>query len=774
MPPPSSGLPRSLLPAPGSRHLAFLTSVLRPLTSSFFLLISSFCIQHSAFSSPPPWWTSRGVLDPNATPDDYAPVNAGQLKNMAKALYDEIEFRVPGGPSPAIYSHMEALAATPDDYVVINIGQLKNVVKPFYDFLAPFGGPAVPWPAPGPTTDDYAPANLGQLKNVFAQLDPASLLASPAMMQDTDGDGLTGAEEAALGLDSNVRDNVALSGDTPFWMSSLAGKSVSYPWGADIGENLKSKNYPEDWGWTHEYWSDDFYVPYYGATWSANWAFIDPPSASVSKSTWAKRVQSGRINSVYASRYIEFFETRDENGLIDTVEMKKIVSLYTKTGTEVDGEYYSNRYELPVPGTPGLSHLSEITCLIQPLGGLSREHQLDPGGFYELGSSFAFGVAPTDPFGYGSYLDVSQLYHLEVEAPTGASPEIWWSNYYGLKIQQVDTNQPLGARPIMAEFLVLSSDVPGVYTLRLTASLSGGTPVLLDRCRITFLKVELEQIDDNSPLGPKNRMCSNAQNKYKDVEYKTHIQPEEFLTVRATITGTAGVKFDDGTTSKTGIADGSILTLKVPDDATGTWKLTAECEQFTDFKDQEEELAFRFIKDDPIYGARVISESAQVPPNSILEDNSANGHYDFETKSRIQGQEAMITTRIHGTFGVKTAPSGLYAGQVSGTLRVSLTANLWKDEDCVSYMHFKVVDKDGKTWKWYIIAGGEKEGAALFMSGAMDWTINPTAAPPNLPWGGDSAHSCAQSTTPTLFWRSSGVKTEPLVVEIKDFEIADP
>ncbi len=228
MPPPSSPrtpvAPCSPPPAPSSqprsRLFAFLTSALRPLPSIpprpqhssrlpspvprlllLLLLLSSFILQPSSFSTPPPWWTTRGVLDPNATPDDYAPANAGQLKNMAKALYDEIEFRVPGGPSPALYSHMEALVPGPDDYVVINLGQLKHVMKPFYDFLAPFGGPAVPWPAPGPATDDYAPANLGQLKNVFAQLDPASLLAAPAMADDSDGDGLTNAEEIVVGTD---------------------------------------------------------------------------------------------------------------------------------------------------------------------------------------------------------------------------------------------------------------------------------------------------------------------------------------------------------------------------------------------------------------------------------------------------------------------------------------------------------------------------------------------------------------------------------------------
>ncbi|MFO1490029.1 MAG: hypothetical protein U1F87_03740 [Kiritimatiellia bacterium] len=46
---------------------------------------------------------------------------------MAKALYEEIEFRVPNGPSPALSSHLSDLLAATNHYAVINLGQLKRL-----------------------------------------------------------------------------------------------------------------------------------------------------------------------------------------------------------------------------------------------------------------------------------------------------------------------------------------------------------------------------------------------------------------------------------------------------------------------------------------------------------------------------------------------------------------------------------------------------------------------------------------------------------------------
>ncbi|MFO1529311.1 MAG: hypothetical protein U1F77_06100 [Kiritimatiellia bacterium] len=185
------------MPNPSPRHLAFLTSDLRPLTSSSLLFLFACLLSFiPASATPPAWWSTRGVITTNAVPNDFAPVNAGQLQNMARALYEEIEFRVPNGPSPALFSHLSDLLAATNHYAVINLGQLKHTVKPFYDFLAPFGGPAVPWPAPGLTANDFAPANLGQLKNVFA-LDIAAIMSAPAASGDPDGDGLVGSEDPA-------------------------------------------------------------------------------------------------------------------------------------------------------------------------------------------------------------------------------------------------------------------------------------------------------------------------------------------------------------------------------------------------------------------------------------------------------------------------------------------------------------------------------------------------------------------------------------------------
>ena len=42
----------------------------------------------------PAWWTERGVLNPAAAADDYAAVNQGQVKNIAKQGYEEIKAKL--------------------------------------------------------------------------------------------------------------------------------------------------------------------------------------------------------------------------------------------------------------------------------------------------------------------------------------------------------------------------------------------------------------------------------------------------------------------------------------------------------------------------------------------------------------------------------------------------------------------------------------------------------------------------------------------------------
>jgi hypothetical protein len=440
---------------------------------------------------------------------------------MAKALYDEIEFRVPGGPSPALYSHMEALAATPDDYVVINIGQLKNVVKPFYDFLAPFGGPAVPWPAPGPTTDDYAPANLGQLKNVFAQINPASLLAAPAMEEDTDDDGLTGAEEAALGTNPNVKDQVFFGfGVTPIM---LRGKGVS-AYFADLGERLRQHPYPAQWEVDNRYrylpdgnpvpmafhnepevadgynrpstlhrWYEAVYFAYPN-TWTQPYDEQGHSYAFVRKNRNAVSIAQGQPNTVYVTRFLETFRTEEDviNQASQLGEMRRWVTFYTKTGANPSSEVFSNEHEMPVPAVKGTATLHTMSAAFNLIGqmnfspGVPPSEKVSPGGYGSVAAAYPFSISGA----FGGENGELQ-YHLQVEGTPGTTPEIWTHDGTG-KVAQINLSQPLDLSVIQGTWLALVSDQPGTFKLKLTVTLNGDSTVLQDVCKITLLRVTFD------------------------------------------------------------------------------------------------------------------------------------------------------------------------------------------------------------------------------------------------------------------------------------------
>jgi hypothetical protein len=136
-------------------------------------------------ASFPSWWFSQGVIVPlnstNAAPvwpnsyptsDDFAIVNQGQLKNFATQGYGELEAVAPS----YVWSTTQGANLTSlitgwtqtggDNYAVINLGQLKTVAKPFYDVLSEIGyNTTYPWSG---TPDDFAAANIGQVKNVFS------------------------------------------------------------------------------------------------------------------------------------------------------------------------------------------------------------------------------------------------------------------------------------------------------------------------------------------------------------------------------------------------------------------------------------------------------------------------------------------------------------------------------------------------------------------------------------------------------------------------------
>jgi len=115
----------------------------------------------------PSWWTDREVLDPGKTPNDYAAVNQGQVKFMAVKAYEELNENLPGGAGTALSSLYNTLTnSTGGNYQPVNAGQLKNLAKPFYDRLIEVGyTDSYPWT--GGTADDYAIVNIGQVKNLF-------------------------------------------------------------------------------------------------------------------------------------------------------------------------------------------------------------------------------------------------------------------------------------------------------------------------------------------------------------------------------------------------------------------------------------------------------------------------------------------------------------------------------------------------------------------------------------------------------------------------------
>ena len=143
------------------------------------------------YGSAPSWWSERGVLVEEAIADDYAPVNQGQLKNIAKAAAAEMDAKVSGGAGSELHSLIESWSSpnsTTNDFAPVNLGQLKTVAKPFYDRLIAAGfAVQYPWLSASGQPDDFAVANIGQVKNLFS--------FELTSIDDSDSDGLLDAWE---------------------------------------------------------------------------------------------------------------------------------------------------------------------------------------------------------------------------------------------------------------------------------------------------------------------------------------------------------------------------------------------------------------------------------------------------------------------------------------------------------------------------------------------------------------------------------------------------
>ncbi len=131
------------------------------------------CVLPGAAGAAPAWWDD--VLDPSGVTNDYAAVNAGQVKWIADRAHAHLEAHLPDGAG-------FSLAFSPtNNFFGVNQGQLKHLAAPYHDRLIAVGFTnALPWTAATDDDADYALANIGQVKRLF-DFDLAA---------DTDEDGL--------------------------------------------------------------------------------------------------------------------------------------------------------------------------------------------------------------------------------------------------------------------------------------------------------------------------------------------------------------------------------------------------------------------------------------------------------------------------------------------------------------------------------------------------------------------------------------------------------
>jgi len=186
------------------------------------MILTAASVAIAGLALPPDWWQNAGVLDANQTTDDFAAVNAGQLKNTAANAIDHISNSLHDGAGDELLelvAQFRAQSPERDDFAAVNVGQLKNVAAPIYRRLIQARyATSFPWNDAAPERDDFAAVNVGQLKQVFSfdlnrdsdedhmpdlwEVTNGLNPQSPAdATGDPDSDGITNLQEFSDGTD---------------------------------------------------------------------------------------------------------------------------------------------------------------------------------------------------------------------------------------------------------------------------------------------------------------------------------------------------------------------------------------------------------------------------------------------------------------------------------------------------------------------------------------------------------------------------------------------
>src|SRR5205823_13728383 len=109
--------------------------------------------------------------------------------NMARAAVAEFDAHMPGGAGDVLHNLVAGWSQSNpqrNDFAPVNLGQLKHVAKPFYDRLITVHYASdYPWTGSAISPDDFAMANIGQVKQLFG----FDLLAVD-LTHDSDQNGL--------------------------------------------------------------------------------------------------------------------------------------------------------------------------------------------------------------------------------------------------------------------------------------------------------------------------------------------------------------------------------------------------------------------------------------------------------------------------------------------------------------------------------------------------------------------------------------------------------